>query len=70
MLTTDRFFNGLLQQHHFGPREIDFTDSEALDDLFVSLVDHGVIVPVSSLSAPRRDRPTSSTLLVRRPWKE
>ena len=22
--TTDRFFNGLLQQHHFGPREIDF----------------------------------------------
>ena len=30
VLTTDRFFNGLLQQHHFGPREIDFTGSEAL----------------------------------------
>ena len=54
--TTDRFFNGLLQQHHFGPREIDFYGSEAPDDLFVSLFDHGVIVPVSSLTAPRRDR--------------
>ena len=43
VLTTDRFFNGLLQQHHFGPREIDFSGSEASDDLFVSLVDHGVI---------------------------
>ena len=56
MLTTDRFFNELLQQHHFGPREIDFSGSEASDDLFVFLVDHGVIVLVSSLSAPRRDR--------------
>ena len=54
--TTDRFFNGLLQQHHFGPREIDSYGSEASDDLFVSLVDHGVFVPVSSLTAPRRDR--------------
>ena len=56
MLTTDRFFNGLLLQHHFRPREIDFTGSEASDDFFVSLIDHGVVVLVSSLSAQRRDR--------------
>ena len=40
ILTTDRFFNGLLQQHHFGPREFDFAGSEALE---------GMNLPTSSL---------------------